>query len=73
MPSESEGMTVSNPVPSAAGDTPRRGRCPTCGRATLWIGNAQRPFCSLTCRLIDLGVWLDARYVVPGQQTDDVR
>jgi endogenous inhibitor of DNA gyrase (YacG/DUF329 family) len=73
MPSESEGMTVSSPVPSAAGGTPRRGRCPTCGRATLWTGNAQRPFCSFTCRLIDLGVWLDERYVVPGQQADDVR
>jgi endogenous inhibitor of DNA gyrase (YacG/DUF329 family) len=66
-------MIVSDPVPSAPGDTPRRGRCPTCGHAKLRNGNAQRPFCSLTCRLIDLGVWLDERYVVPGEQTDDVR
>lgn len=28
-------------------------------------GNAHRPFCSLTCRLIDLGVWLDERYRIP--------
>jgi uncharacterized protein len=73
MPSEPEGMIVSGPVPSAAGDTPRRRRCPTCGRATPWTGNTQRPFCSLTCRLIDLGVWLDERYVVPGEEADDVR
>ncbi|MGH7417897.1 MAG: DNA gyrase inhibitor YacG [Candidatus Rokuibacteriota bacterium] len=36
--------------------------CPTCRAATEWHGNQNRPFCSLTCRLIDLGVWLDERY-----------
>jgi hypothetical protein len=24
-----------------------------------------RPFCSLTCRLIDLGTWLDEHYRIP--------
>jgi endogenous inhibitor of DNA gyrase (YacG/DUF329 family) len=29
--------------------------------------------CSLTCRLIDLGVWLDERYRIPeARQEDDV-
>jgi endogenous inhibitor of DNA gyrase (YacG/DUF329 family) len=28
----------------------------------LWRGNPDRPFCSLTCRLVDLGLWLDERY-----------
>ena len=74
MPSEPEGMIVSESDPSAAGKAAVPcGRCPTCSRTTPWTGNRQRPFCSLTCRLIDLGVWLDERYVVPGEEPDDVR
>jgi endogenous inhibitor of DNA gyrase (YacG/DUF329 family) len=45
--------------------------CPRCGAAVAWNGNANRPFCSLSCRLIDLGVWLDERYRVPGPQLAD--
>jgi len=41
-------------------------RCPTCGTRTPWWDNPQRPFCSLTCRLVDLGVWLDEGYRIPG-------
>ena len=37
------------------------------------IGNPQRPFCSFTCRLIDLGLWLNEGAVVPGEAPDDVR
>ncbi|HKZ04832.1 MAG TPA: DNA gyrase inhibitor YacG [Methylomirabilota bacterium] len=44
----------------------RRPRCPRCGTAVEWSGNSHRPFCSLTCRLVDLGVWLDERYRVAG-------
>jgi endogenous inhibitor of DNA gyrase (YacG/DUF329 family) len=43
----------------------RHVHCPTCGARTPWEGNRQRPFCSLTCRLIDLGGWLDERYRIP--------
>ncbi len=69
-----EGQTVTEPEPSATGAPgERRGRCPTCGRVTSWKDNRQRPFCSLTCRLIDLGVWLDEGYVVPDEPPDDVR
>jgi endogenous inhibitor of DNA gyrase (YacG/DUF329 family) len=46
-------------------------RCPTCGEPTSWRGNSQRPFCSLTCRLIDLGGWLDERYRIPPREDDD--
>jgi uncharacterized protein len=42
--------------------TTRGVTCPTCRARTTWGGNPRRPFCSLTCRLIDLGVWLDERY-----------
>ena len=40
-------------------------RCPTCGRQVPWQGNPSHPFCSLTCRLVDLGVWLDEGYRIP--------
>jgi uncharacterized protein len=40
-------------------------RCPQCGKRVEWEGNPQRPFCSLPCRLIDLGRWLDERYRIP--------
>jgi endogenous inhibitor of DNA gyrase (YacG/DUF329 family) len=46
--------------------------CPTCRAATPWQGNAYRPFCSLTCRLIDLGAWLDEGYRVPADEDGDV-
>jgi len=42
-------------------------RCPRCGTETEWSGNPHRPFCGLTCRLIDLGGWLDERYRVAGE------
>ncbi len=50
-------------VPSPGGPTTR---CPHCGAPVSWPGNPQRPFCSLGCRLLDLGAWLDERYRVPG-------
>lgn len=46
----------------------RQVRCPRCGIHRAWTGNPHRPFCSLTCRLIDLGDWLDERYRVAGPE-----
>jgi len=46
--------------------------CPTCRARAPWEGNSHRPFCTLTCRLIDLGVWLDERYRIPEERRDDV-
>jgi endogenous inhibitor of DNA gyrase (YacG/DUF329 family) len=45
--------------------------CPTCLAAAAWHGNPHRPFCSLRCRLIDLGAWLDERYRVPEEADAD--
>ena len=77
MPLEPEGMMVSESDPSAQGEAEapreRRGRCPTCTRLTSWRDNPHRPFCSLACRLVDRGVWLDEGYVVPSESPDDVR
>jgi endogenous inhibitor of DNA gyrase (YacG/DUF329 family) len=45
--------------------------CPTCRQRAAWHGNPHRPFCSLTCRLIDLGVWLDEGYRIQEEKPDD--
>lgn len=39
--------------------------CPTCKKA---VGKEQEtfPFCSQRCKLVDLGSWLEGRYVIPG-------
>jgi uncharacterized protein len=45
--------------------------CPTCRAKIAWHGNSHRPFCSLRCRLVDLGQWLDERYRVPAEPDPD--
>ncbi len=46
-----------------------QGRCPTCS-ARYQIKAIDDlpsfPFCSDRCRLIDLGRWIDGKYVIPG-------
>ena len=44
------------------------GRCPTCGASVRCLDNPDRPFCSATCRLVDLGGWLDERYRIDGPE-----
>jgi len=34
----------------------------------MWKGNPYRPFCSKRCKLIDLGSWIDERYVIPDEK-----
>ena len=46
--------------------------CPNCGAAALWRLNPHRPFCSLTGRLVDLGVRLDKGYRVQADERGDV-
>jgi len=62
------------PAPDAAdrGPCTRGVRCPTCRAPVTWQNNPQRPFCGLTCRLIDLGLWLDEQYRVEADPPDDV-
>lgn len=43
-------------------------KCPRCGVATRWEGNADRPFCSSRCNQIDLGAWADEEYRIPVKQ-----
>ena len=40
-------------------------RCPICGKP-VEISNAEAPFCSERCRIIDLGNWASEKYVIPG-------
>jgi endogenous inhibitor of DNA gyrase (YacG/DUF329 family) len=53
---------------------PRRIRlqCPIC-KKTVKAGDADFPFCSDRCRLIDLGKWASGQYVIssPVQDTDE--
>ncbi|PYN89624.1 MAG: DNA gyrase inhibitor YacG [Candidatus Rokuibacteriota bacterium] len=42
------------------------------GAPAPWEGNAHRPFCSITCRLVDLDVWHDEGYRVPAHEDDNV-
>jgi endogenous inhibitor of DNA gyrase (YacG/DUF329 family) len=53
-------------------ETITRSRCPACRREFVWQGNPHRPFCSLACRLIDLGTWLDEGYRVEGERPNEM-
>jgi endogenous inhibitor of DNA gyrase (YacG/DUF329 family) len=45
--------------------------CPTCGRRTEYSPtNRWRPFCSERCKMIDLGVWANDGYAIPGEPLD---
>ena len=46
--------------------------CPICQKAVA-EGDADFPFCSERCRIIDLGNWATDKYVIPGPQTPDPR
>lgn len=48
--------------PQAAGPA----RCLTC-RQPLPAEAPHRPFCSVRCKLVDLGRWLNDEYKVPGE------
>ena len=50
----------------AAPEPPAEVRCPICGKVAGWTDNADRPFCSERCRLIDLARWADGSYAMPG-------
>jgi endogenous inhibitor of DNA gyrase (YacG/DUF329 family) len=49
-------------------------RCPLCGRTSEpRATNEAAPFCSIRCKQIDLGKWLDEKYriPVPGEALDE--
>jgi endogenous inhibitor of DNA gyrase (YacG/DUF329 family) len=44
-------------------------RCPIC-KKPVKSGDAEFPFCSERCRLIDLGKWASGAYVISSPVTD---
>ncbi|GEM_PF-1766883 len=44
-------------------------KCPCCGGKVEWKKGEKLPlyfpFCSLRCKLIDLGYWLEEKYAIP--------
>ena len=53
-------------------DRMRPPKCPICdGDVTAKPGVAPFPFCSPRCKLVDLGNWIDGRYVVRGDADSD--
>lgn len=43
----------------------KKPHCPTCGRAFDAEKSPAMPFCSVRCREVDLGRWLDEKNTVP--------
>jgi hypothetical protein len=39
-------------------------RCPICKKPTDSGSNAEFPFCSERCKLMDLGAWASEKYVI---------
>jgi hypothetical protein len=46
-------------------------RCPICEKVTESEGNADFPFCSERCRLLDLGNWSSEKYVISEPAFDE--
>ena len=52
-------------------------RCPICKRIVKAALNKQLqeakifPFCSQRCKLVDLGAWLDCRYIIVSESSKE--
>ena len=55
------GLTASSADPNRPNDPTQ-----AAGAAKTATAHRFRPFCSARCQRIDLGNWLDERYIVPG-------
>ncbi|MGE3541053.1 MAG: DNA gyrase inhibitor YacG [Candidatus Tectimicrobiota bacterium] len=43
-------------------------QCPHCTRQVQWPDTPTYPFCSERCQLIDLGLWANEEYRIPGER-----
>ena len=46
-------------------------QCPTCKKASVPTSDADFPFCSERCRLLDLGKWASGGYVISSPVHDN--
>ncbi|MCA9185457.1 MAG: DNA gyrase inhibitor YacG [Planctomycetales bacterium] len=46
-------------------------RCPVCGHLFTKESTDAFPFCSVRCRQIDLGRWLDEAYGLPAESDEE--
>jgi uncharacterized protein len=46
-------------------------RCPICRKPTDSDSNAEFPFCSERCKLLDLGNWASEKYVISKPAFDE--
>jgi uncharacterized protein len=46
-------------------------KCPVCGKPTDSAADADFPFCSERCRLLDLGNWASEKYVISSPAFDE--
>lgn len=44
--------------------------CPVCENQFKGLGSSHLPFCSLRCRQVDLGRWLNESYGLPYENED---
>ena len=45
--------------------------CPTCNEEVEWAPTSEyRPFCSLRCKLIDLGEWAEEKKYIPSVEDE---
>lgn len=64
---------LSSPTPhdgSKARNTVAMNTCPVCETQFKSAGSSHLPFCSLRCRQIDLGRWLNESYGLPYENED---
>lgn len=47
-------------------------KCPTCKKKVKWEGNTFRPFCSERCKINDLALWAEEKYVVSEEIDTDI-
>ena len=45
-------------------------RCPICKKPTDSDANAEFPFCSERCKIVDLGAWASEKYVISEPAVD---
>lgn len=47
-------------------------KCPICGKETIYSqDNKYRPFCSLRCKYIDLGAWINEERSLAGKSINE--